>query len=138
MAFVGDILCVSGLAGKVYNAYKDAPDGYKHISNEVKSLEAMINKCARHFERITPSNSDWQEGQEVLKGCRDILEDLNHLIEKYKILALKKKGLAVTRLKLGLEDVATLRARLIFNTGLLNGYIQRSNIPPITTGYISC
>ena len=48
---VGDILAISGLAVKVYTAYKDAPDDYRHISDEVESLQAIIDKAVRHERR---------------------------------------------------------------------------------------
>lgn len=50
---VGDILTVSKLAVTVYTAYKDAPNDYKHIAEEVKSLQIMINKAAQHFKSTT-------------------------------------------------------------------------------------
>lgn len=135
---VGDIMAVSRLAAKVYTAYKDAPDDFRNISDEVKSLHIIINKAAQHFESTTISTSTRQEGQEVLKGCQNVLADLDSLIEKYNSLtSTNNKGQVLQRIKLGTEDIATLRVRLISNTGLLNGFIQRfdtSTIP--TVGYI--
>ena len=137
---VGDIVAISRLAVKVYTAYKDAPDDYKHISDEVKSLQIIINKAVQHFERTTLSNQNWQEGQEVLKGCQNVLEDLNSLIEKYNCLASGNTaaGQVLKRVKLGAEDIATLRIRLISNTGLLNGFIQRFDITTIIIRILLC
>ena len=50
---VGDILAISGLAIKMYTAYKDAPDNYKHIADEVKSLHIVIKKATQHFDSST-------------------------------------------------------------------------------------
>ena len=127
---VGDIATISALVSKVYTAYKDAPDNYRHISEEVRSLQILISKAARYVENPTLSDNDWQEGQEVLKGCQSILEDLNSLIEKYNSLASTNTGQVFKKVKLGGEDIATLRSRLISNTGLLNGFIQRLVILP--------
>ena len=129
---VGDILAISRLAVKVYTAYKDAPDDYRHISDEVKSLQIIVNKAATHFQSTTLDNNSRQEGQEVLRGCQNVLEDLNSLIEKYNSLASAKTGQILKRVKLGTEDIATLRARLISNIGLLNGFIRRLDVPTIT------
>ena len=126
---VGDIMAISGLAVKVYTAYKDAPDDFRNISDEVKSLHIIINKAAQHFESPTLSTSSRQEGQEVLKGCQNVLADLDSLIQKYNSLAsasTSNTSQVIQRIKLGTEDIATLRVRLISNTGLLNGFIQRS------------
>ena len=133
---MGDILRISELAVTVYTAYKDAPNDYKHIAKEVKSLEIIIKKAAQHFQSTTLSDNDRQQGQEVLKGCQSVLGDLNSLIEKYKSLASPKTSQVFKRVMLGTEDIATLRVRLISNTGLLSSFIRRFDIPTITIYYI--
>ena len=133
---VGDFMAISGLAVKVYTAYKDAPDDYRHIADEVKSLHIIINKAAPHFESTTLSDNNLQEGQEVLKGCLNVLEELDALIVKYNTLASESASPSqvLQRLKLSTEDIATLRARLTSNTTLLSSFIQRSDISAIRTG----
>ena len=126
---VGDILSISNLAVTVYTAYKDAPNNYKQIAEEVDSLQVMIRKAAQHFESAALSDFDRQEGQKVLKGCQSVLEDLNSLIEKYKSLASSNTGQVFKRVMLGTEDITTLRVRLISNTGLLSSFIRRFDIP---------
>ena len=134
---VGDVISISRLAVEVYTAYKAAPDDYKHISVEVESLQIIINKAARHFESTTLNNDNRREGQKVLQGCQNVLADLNSLIEKYNILASVNSGQVFKRIKLGTEDITSLRLRLISSTGLLNGFIQRSDILPIIFLYIN-
>ena len=135
---VGDIIAISRLAVKVYTAYKDAPDDYRHIVDEVESLQIIINKAIHHFESPTLNDNNRQEGQKVLNGCQHVLEDLNSLIEKYNCLDSANTGQVIKRLKLGTEDIATLRARLTSNTGLLNSFIQRFDIPTINALSIIC
>ena len=125
---VGDIIAVSRLALKVYTAYKDAPDDYRNISDEVNSLHIIINKAARHFESITLSNKIQEEGKVVLEGCHNVLKDLDTLIEKYNALASANTSQVFRRIKLGTEDIVTLRARLTSNTILLNSFVQRLDI----------
>ena len=133
---VGDIIAVSRLALDVYTAYKDAPEHYRHISKEVRSLQIIIDKAVQHFEHATLSDSDLQEGQEVLEGCQGVLQDLNSLIGKYNSLASSSSRLVFKRVKLGGEDITALRVRLISNTVLLNGFIQRFDIPIIRVEYL--
>ena len=111
---VGDIIAISQLALKVHSAYKDAPKSYRHISEEVMSLQIIISEAVKHFETTNLSGNDRQEGEVVLESCRSVLVDLNSLIEEYK-----------SSPSVGTEDIATLRGRLISNTRLLNGVIQR-------------
>ena len=131
---VGDIMAISGLAVKVYTAYQDATGDYRNISDEVKSLHIVIDKAVQHLNDPTLSNNYQQEGQEVLTGCQNVLKDLDALIMKYNSLASANTSKVIDRIKLGTEDIATLRIRLISNTGLLNGFIQRFDIPTITIG----
>ena len=122
---IGDILTISGLAATVYSAYKDAPDDYKHISKEVRSLQTIVDEAAKYFEDTVLSNSKQLEGQEALQNCQSVLEDLNSLIEKYKSLASTNKMQVFKRVKLGTEDITNLRARLTSTTISLSNFIRR-------------
>ena len=131
-----DIMAISGLAINVYAAYRDAPSDYRNISDEVKSLHIIINNAMKHFKSTTLSDNKRQEGEEVLRGCLNVLEDLDTFIVKYNSLASASTSQVLQRVKLGTEDIATLRVRLISNTTLLNGFIQRLDILTITIHYI--
>ena len=123
---VGDFIAISGLAVRVYIAYKDAPGRYRHISEEVAALQILIDKAAQHFKSTTLSSDDHHNSQKVLEGCQGVLQDLYSLIEKHKRLASTIKGLGLTGVRLGKGDnITTLHAQLISNTGLLNGFVQR-------------
>lgn len=135
---VGDIIAISRLAIKVHTFYKDAPKNYRHISEEVKSLEIIINKAVQHFESTALSDNDRQEGWEVLKGCESVLLDLSSLVERYNSLVSTNRRQVLRRVRLGAEEITALRARLTANTSLLNGFIQRFNIPIILFNNPSC
>ena len=122
---VGDIIAISRLAVIVYTAYKDAPEDYRQISDEVESLKILIDKAAPYFGSTTLNTNSRQEGQKALKGCKSVLEDLNSLIEKYNSSGSSRTSQVLKRIKLGTEDIGSLRVRLISNTALLNGFIQR-------------
>ena len=134
---MGDIIAVSRLALKVYTAYIDAPDDYRNIADEVKSLHIIIEEAARHFESTTLSNKKQQGGKEVLEGCQKVLKDLDALIEKYNALASANTSQVFRRIKLGTE-IVILWVRLILNTILLNSFIQRLDITTITMTIILC
>ena len=136
---IGDFIAIFVLCAKVYTAYKDGPDSYKNIAEEVKSLQAIIKKAAQHLKSTTLSDNDRQEGQEALKGCQSVLRDLNsHIINKYKSLASSKRRQIFKRVKLGTEDIATLRVRLISNANLLCSFIRRSDILPLVLCIYYC
>ena len=122
---VGDIMAISQLATKVYTGYKDAPNDYKNVAEEVKSLQIIINNAAHHFKGTYLTENCRKDGQEVLKGCRSVLEDLNSLIEKYKSLASANTSQAFQRIKFGTEDIPNLRARITSNATFLSSFIRR-------------
>ena len=124
MTCVRDIIATSGLAFRVHATYKDTPH-YKHISEDVASLQVLIDKAAQHFKSDTITSDDRHYGQKVLKGCQGVLGELNSFIDKYKRLASMNKMLVLNRMKLGKEDITTLQVRLVSNTGLLNGFVRR-------------
>ena len=152
---VGDVMAISRLAFKVYTACKDAPDEYGNISDEVKSLHIVIDNAAQHFESTTLTDDIRQKGQEVLRGCQNLLEDLDSLIGKYNSLAPASTSTSTRTstststntsqvlqrvrlgagLVLGMEDIATLRARLTSNTTLLSSFIQRFDISAFSIKY---
>ena len=125
MTCVRDIIATSELAVRVHTAYKDAPADYQHIPEKVAILQILIDKVAQHIKSSTLSSDNHHEGQNVLQGCQSVLQDLYSLIEKYKRLASTIKGLVLTGVKLGKENIITLQVRLISNIGLLNGFVRR-------------
>ena len=118
---MGDIIAIYKLAAKVYAAYEDAPSDYRPVSEEVMSLQTIINTAIQHFESNTWGNNDWQLAQEVLEGCQSALEDLN--------LASANGSRILKRAGCGAEDITTLRASLTSNAVSLNSFIQRFDIP---------
>ena len=124
MACVRDIIATSGLAVRVYTAYKDAPNDYRHISGDAAALQILIDKVAQHFKNTTITSDDRKHGQKVLKGCQGVLQDLYSYIEKYQRLVSMNKRLVLNRVKLG-KDITALQVELISNTILLNGFVRR-------------
>ena len=107
---VDDFIAISQLAIKVYTAYKDVPDIYGYIiADEVAELQVLIDRVEQQFKSATISNNERRDGQKVLEGCQSVLEDLNFLVEMYKIQASTNKRLVFKRVKLGMEDIAALR-----------------------------
>ena len=146
-----DVMAISRLAFKVYTTCKDAPDDYRDILDEVKSLHIIIDNAAQYFKSTTFRDDKRQEGQEVLRGCLNLLKDLDSLIAKYNSLAppstspstgtSTRKAFQRVRLGIslvvGIEHIAELRARLTSNTTLLSSFIQRFGLSTIYIKYFS-
>ena len=123
MTCVRDMIAISGLAVRVYIAYRDA-SAYNHISEDIAALQLLFDKVAQHFKSATISHDGRHDGQRILKGCQSVLEDLNTFIEKYNRLASINKSLVFNRVKLGKYDITVLHERLTTSTSLLNGFFR--------------
>ncbi|KAF8419546.1 ankyrin repeat-containing domain protein [Tirmania nivea] len=66
---VGDIMAVSRLAWHVYNVYKDAPDDFRNISGEIKSLHIIIDS-----HNLKAKFQDPKMTSDEREGLREILE----------------------------------------------------------------
>jgi len=124
---VGDFIAVSKLAWDVYNAYKDAPEDFKNISDEIKSLHIIVDRHKNQFQDKTLTSDEQAQLREILQGCTNVLEDLDKLHIKYMRLgsAQGSTSQAIDRIKWTQENIAELRARLTSNTTLLNTFISR-------------
>ncbi|RPB18681.1 hypothetical protein L211DRAFT_692424 [Terfezia boudieri ATCC MYA-4762] len=122
---IGDFLAVSSLALDVYSAYKDAPEDFRNISNEIKSLHIIVDRHKDEFRDKTLNLDEERQLREILQGCTDVLEDLDKLRVKYMRLgsAQSSSRQAIHRIKWSQENIVELRARLASNITLLNTFI---------------
>ena len=79
---VGDFINISKLAWDVYTAYKDAPEDFRNISDEIKSLHIIVDKHKDKFYK-TLTVEEQAQLREILQGCRNVLGDLDKLHTKY-------------------------------------------------------
>ena len=124
---VSDFLAVSKLAWDVYSAYKDAPEDFRNISDEIKSLHIIVDRHKDKFQDRTLTSGEQIQIREILQGCTNVLGDLDKLHTKYMRLgsAQGSSSQVIDRLKWTQENIAELRARLTSNTTLLNAFIAR-------------
>lgn len=81
---IGDILAVSTLANNVRKRFVDAPQQFKAIGDEVKSLSNVL----RDFEDMDVDLETLTESQRVgleehVQRCRSVLEDMDGVLEKF-------------------------------------------------------
>lgn len=124
---VGDILGVSKLAWDVYISYKDAPEDFRNISDEIKSLHIIIDRYKDRFQDKTLTSDEEIQLREILQGCTNVLGDLDKLQIKYMSFgsAQSSSSQAIHRIRWGQENITQLRARLTSNITLLNTFITR-------------
>ena len=120
---MGDFAALGQLTWKIYKACKNAPEGFKNITQEVLSLHAVLKELEETYSDANLSPAQQSRLKIIGDGCHAILEDLQDLVDRYNGLGTKTKR-TWDRLAWGSENVAELRSRLISNTVLLTTFIK--------------
>lgn len=118
---VGDFLAVGKLCWSVYKKCKDSPGNYKELSGEVGALHNVMKETEELLsqQRLSPEQ---KERLKVAKtGCEDVLGDLDAMLIKYESLGTKSQR-TFNRMGFGLQDMASIRLRLISNVSLLDAF----------------
>lgn len=119
----GDFVALGRLAWNIYKTCKDAPEGFKNVSQEVLSLHAVLKEVEDTYSDVTLSAAQQSRLRIIGDGCHAVLEDLQCKLDKYHSLGTKSKR-TWDRLGWGSEDVMELRSRLTSNTVLLTTFIK--------------
>jgi hypothetical protein len=120
---IGDCVALGQLAWRVYKSYKDAPEHFKNISLEVLSLHAVLREVEENISAQTLPVTRQANLQTIGDGCRNVLEDLQSLVDRYESLGTQSKR-TWDRMKWGHESIAELRSRLTSNTVLLTAFLR--------------
>ena len=120
---VGDIVTVGQLAWTVYKGCKDAPEGFKNLSQEVLSLHAVLKEVEECLTSKSLMPSKQFRLETVTQGCSKVLEDLQDLVDRYRSLDTQSRR-TWDRVKFASENTAELRSRLTSNTVLLTAYLR--------------
>src|SRR3954454_1633463 len=112
---VGDIILLGQLAWKAYKTCKDAPESFKNISDEVLSLHALLKEIEENLSAETLSSMRQARLKTIGDGCRNVLEELQSLVDRYESLGTQSKR-TWDRMKWGCNDIAELRSRLTSST----------------------
>ncbi|KAH7173265.1 uncharacterized protein B0J16DRAFT_405639, partial [Fusarium flagelliforme] len=121
---VGDFLAVLTLAGKIRKDFKGAPSQFKSISDDVRSLSIVIQDAHANIDQM----SDHQTANfaQILTTCKDLLKDVERMMDNWSVISKPQKGKAVQRLwkrlKWEPQEIMDLRARITSNVVLLNAY----------------
>lgn len=100
---------------------KDAPEKFKTISMEVSSLGCVLEEAAdTQLSQPLPPRRQARL-QTILDGCISVLADLQYIVQRYHSLGTDEKS-SWDRLRLGGEDIAEIRSRLVVNVMLLTSF----------------
>ena len=119
---VGDIVVVGTLAWKLYKNCKESSAEFKRISSEVASLHVVIKETEENVDEsqgLSPSRE--ARLTILLDGCKEVLSDLDRLLNNYESLGTQAQR-TWDRLRWGMAGLADVRSRIISNTTLLTAF----------------
>lgn len=86
-------------------------------------MHAMLKEVEENISSQTHPVTRQANLKTIEDGCRNVLEDLQSLVDKYESLGTQSKR-TWDRMKWRYKDVAELRSRLTSNTVLLTAFIR--------------
>ena len=116
---------------------KAAPEVFGNLSRELESLHCVLGEAAdSQLSHPLPPRREARL-QTILDGCVCVLADLQFIVQRYQSLGTDDKS-SWDRLRLGGEDIAEIRGRLIFNITLLTAFrrfvfLLRYSLASLTT-----
>lgn len=119
---LGDVLLLSKLAWDVYLDCKEASDDFRRLATEAASLHVVLKETEVYLnehQELDPSRKN--RLQILTNGCRETLDDLRKLLKKYESLGTQAQR-TWDRLRIGLEDLADVRSRLVSNVTMLTAF----------------
>ncbi|MCJ1263487.1 hypothetical protein MMC22_003357 [Lobaria immixta] len=125
---VGDILAVSKLARTTWKRFQDSSDQFKALRTEAANLCLVLDDVAQTAPGRELSEKEARTLSSLIQGCRDILADMDTMLQKYENLGTRSSSSgartrkAWKKITWDLEEVNELRSRVISNTVSLDAF----------------
>ena len=113
-----DIIALPQLVWMVYKACRDSATDFAQLAGEVQSMHAVLDELEIRQRERPLSEGNKVRLAAIQEGCRGVLRTVEAELLKCKSLGTAKMRLR-DRMRWGLEDVGSLRIRLISHTNLL-------------------
>ena len=115
---VGDFLAVAKLANDIWQKLHDSADQFAAIRNEVAGLSSLLDEVSKTVSKQNLAPKQAQGLAASGNACRNVLEDLQKLVDKYDGFTNEARGLtanirkATKKLEWDQDDARDLRARI--------------------------
>ena len=130
---IGDVVLLGTLTWKLYRSCKESSNEFNRIASEVASLHVVIKETEENLQESQGLSLSRDARLTILvDGCKDVLNDLEKLLENYESLGTQAQR-TWDRMRWGLEELADVRSRIISNTTLLtafNSSLTKYDYPP--------
>ncbi|KAL5329352.1 hypothetical protein ACEPPN_002864 [Leptodophora sp. 'Broadleaf-Isolate-01'] len=128
---VGDFATAIQLANKIRREFVDSPSQFKAVTDEVRTLSHVLEDADVALSNRELDNEQKSELDEIDKGCRNVLNELQRIIDKNIELSSeggdvgKRMKRVWKRLNWKPDDITQLRSRISSNISLLNAFNGR-------------
>lgn len=118
---ISDFVTVPQLAWQVYSSLKAAPEDYKILLDDVFSLHEVLTQVDGRVEKQkdTLDAREWAQLQDIAKRCKESLEDIRNMLQKYRM---DGRGKTWSRVKFAAKDTAPVRTRIAAQVDRLNAF----------------
>jgi hypothetical protein len=121
---LGDIIALSALAWNCYESCRDSSEQFQRILGEVGNLKAVLDETMEAVQDNRPLSPTREERlMRVMEECQQVLIDLEKLLNSYESMNTQIQR-TWDRFRFGMEDVASVRSRLISHTTTLGALSQ--------------
>ncbi|KAL2153768.1 hypothetical protein VTH82DRAFT_4923 [Thermothelomyces myriococcoides] len=136
---IGDFLAVIQLTNSIRKSFKYAPAEFKEISTDVKTLSHTLQDVEVALAEREPSPREKKDLQGIADSCREVLEDVNKVLDSFRELGPRARG--VGRLVVRVKDrliwdqskTEEFRQRITSSTTQLNAFNSRFIRNQVTT-----
>ena len=114
-----DFIALPSFAWQVYKSCRDSSGDFRELSSEVASLHAVLCEVNALVGQYSLREESIERVGLVLKGCRDVLKNIETQLARYKSLGTDKKRMR-DRARWAMETVGDARIRLLSHTAMLS------------------
>ncbi|KAI1387916.1 ankyrin repeat-containing domain protein [Hypoxylon trugodes] len=126
---IGDGITVLKLVNDIRKQFVGAPDQFKNISDEVRSLGIVLQDVDVNVAECELNSQQLSSLREIVDGCQCVLEKLRQTLDKYSEFDLndgntsKRVRRIWKRFKWDSKEIDELRGRITANISLLHTFL---------------
>jgi hypothetical protein len=120
---VGDFNAISTHAWTLYESCKVAPESFDNIASDLLAFHALLQNAEKITFAAPLPVAQQQQLKTIGDGCKDVLEELSKIVQKYETLGTDNKN-TWQQMKWYCNDIAEIRLRLLSSGGDLNGFLR--------------
>ncbi|KAM0296146.1 hypothetical protein ACHAPM_010402 [Fusarium culmorum] len=121
---VGDVLAIIALANKIRKDFMGAPEQFKSINQDVRSLSIVIQDAYANLDHMSEGHA--ANFNEIIDTCQTLLHKLESMMGKWSVISDTSKNKTARRLWKRLrwepDEISDLRTQITSKITLLNAF----------------